>query len=632
MDPIRDELEDRVEQIFSATEKLREAVGDGKTARQLLESIFRNVHSLKAAAASNDIDNLTQIAHRFENLLHALRTGKARLDDRVLRAFDDTADAMYGSLRELETGNSQSLESLFDRLQVLVEGPVSTGSVDVEVVLNAIPADIWQSLSEEEKHRLEQAVSEGATLFLLNTSFDIATFDQLFQELKTKLSRAGELISTAPKVHEHNPGKIDFRILFAGELEGRGLKKEIGDVTDVAINEVFTRQPATVSDSKTQLAQPEKRIKPSGPQLIRIELEELDRLISSTHQLFRETHECLDQLLEQSAAAPSLQTKVDALDSSFLSLAAELVNLRMVSIERVLQRAFRSGRSVALSSGKEIEFSIVGHKLKIDKSLSDTIADPLIHLVRNAVDHGIETEAERTTAGKTRYGTIRIEATTLQGQTRIRVIDDGRGIDPGRVSDAGRQLGVLNSEHELDIEQSVRMIFRPGFTTASTVSETSGRGVGLDVVEHAIEGMGGSIRVASEPGAGSVFEIRLPVTFSLLDVLIIELGGHRYLIDAAQLESTGASNEDEVSLGKLLALDVAESPVVVRYKFGPGGVEKVSVATEQQLESQQVLVRNLGSHGGRWLGVAGAAELGDGSVALLLDVPALVARYRSLRV
>jgi two-component system chemotaxis sensor kinase CheA len=629
VDPIRDELEDRVEQIFSATEKLREAVGDGKTVRQLLESIFRNVHSLKAAAASNDTDNLTQVAHRFENLLHALRTGKARLDDRVLRAFDDTANAMYGCLRELETANPKSLESLFDRLQTLAEEPTNSGNVNVEAVLNAIPADIWQSLSEEEKHRLEQAVGEGATLFLLNTSFNIATFDQLFQDLKTKLSRAGELISTAPKVHEHNPGKIDFRILFACELESRQLKKEIGEVADVAVNEVFSQRPATVS---SQIPQLEKRVKPSGPQLIRIELDDLDRLISSTHQLFRETHECLDQLLAQSSEALGLQAKVDALDDSFLSLASELVNLRMVSIERVLQRAFRSGRSVALSSGKEIEFTIVGHKLQIDKSLSDTIADPLIHLVRNAVDHGIETEAERMAVGKSRHGTIRIEATTLQGQTRIRVIDDGRGIDPNRVSNAGRNLGVLNNENELDIEQSVRMIFRPGFTTANSVSETSGRGVGLDVVEHAIEGIGGSIRVNSEPGAGSVFEIRLPVTFTLLDVVIVELGDHRYLIDAAQLEENGASSLAEVFLGKLLGMEVVESPVAVRYKLGPGGVEKVSVVTEQHLESQQVLVRNLGSHGGRWLGVAGAAELGDGSVALLLDVPALVARYRSLRV
>jgi two-component system chemotaxis sensor kinase CheA len=623
VDSIRDELEDRVEQIFSANEKLREAVGDGRAVRQVLESIFRNVHSLKAAAASNDIINLTQIAHRFENLLHALRTGKARLDDRVLRAFDDTADAMHGCLRELETASLQSLEPLFDRLQTLVEEPASSSSVDVEVVLNAIPADIWQSLSEEEKHRLEEAVSEGATLFLLNTSFNIATFDQLFQDLKTKLSRAGELISTAPKVHEHEPGKIDFRILFACELESHQLKKEIGDVTDVAVNEVFSRQPAAANSQSPQL---EKRVKPSGPQLIRIELDELDRLISSTHQLFRETHECLDQLVEQS---PELQAKVEAVDHSFLSLASELVNLRMVSIERVLQRAFRSGRSVALSSGKEVEFTIVGHKLKIDKSLSDMIADPLIHLVRNAVDHGIETEAERTNAGKSRHGSIRIEATTLQGQTRIRVIDDGRGIDPGRVSNAGRESGVLNNESELDIEQSVRMIFRPGFTTASSVSETSGRGVGLDVVEHAIEGIGGSIRVNSEPGAGSVFEIRLPVTFTLLDVVVVELGGYRYLIDAAQLEASNTSNLDEVHLEKLLGLDAADSPVVC-YRFGPGGVENVSVVTDQQLESQQVLVRNLGSHGGRWLGVAGAAELGDGSVALLLDVPALVARYRSL--
>ena len=194
MDPILDELEDRVEQIFAATEELREVAGDGKTTRQLLDSIFRNVHSLKASAASNDLDNLAHIAHQFENLLHALRVGKACMNDEVLRAFDEISDAMFASLRPSEssttrsTNSPSSLDALFHRLKALSEQTVRNGRLELEVVLNAVPSEIFQALSEEEKHRLAQAIGEGGSLFMLATSFDIASFDQLFQNLKDRLS------------------------------------------------------------------------------------------------------------------------------------------------------------------------------------------------------------------------------------------------------------------------------------------------------------------------------------------------------------------------------------------------------------------------------------------------------------
>jgi two-component system chemotaxis sensor kinase CheA len=626
VNPVWDELEDRVEQIFAATEQLREVVGDGKITRQLLDSIFRNVHSLKASASSNDIDTLAAIAHHFENLLHALRTGKINLDDEVLRAFDDTADAMFSCLRPSEPVTTSSFDKLLNQLESLSQATATGSRPESEVVLNAVPVEIWRSLSEEEKHRLEQALGEGAILFLVNTSFDLTTFDQSFQDLKAKLTRAGELISTAPKVQDQRPDKIDFRILYTSELELAQLQHEISNIQNVIINEISPSKPVGAKASTPA-------VDSRGPQLIRIDLEDLDRLISSTYQLFRDTRECLRQALASNESTP-LKAKVATLDSSFLNLAEELVNLRMVPIERVLQRAIRAGRSVAAAADKEVDFEVIGRDLKIDKSLSDAIADPLIHLVRNAVDHGIETAVERANAGKSRRGTLRIEATTLQGQTRIRVIDDGRGIDTELVRQSAERLGLLPENQLLNIDQSMRLIFRPGFTTASTVSETSGRGVGLDVVETAIEGFGGSIRVDSEPGAGSVFEICLPVTFSLLNVLPVMVGECRYLIDPAPLETsvTTEGGEKMLRLEEILGQQDKETEpaVFLHCRLNPNG-EQLSIAlrVDRPIMTEQVLVRNLGSHGGRWFGVAGAAEMRDGCVALLLDIPALVARYRA---
>ncbi len=627
MDALWDELEDRVEQIFTATEQLREVAGDGKSTRQVLESLFRNVHSLKATASANEIDHLARIAHQFENLLHALRTGKARLDEQVLSSFDHTADAMFETLRQPDATKTDLHAELFARLQSVSEG-TTTGISLESSPLNVVTPETWQSLSEEEKHRLEQSLGEGATLFLVNTNFDLAIFDQRFQELKSKLTGVGELISTAPKVLDERPDKIDFRILCTSDLELTQLQNEVADVSDVVVSEVSPQLASNSTDTSTTPTLPARLSQESGPQVIRIDLDDLDHLISSTHQLFRNTHECIGQLASYSVQSNEMQSQLLALDASFLSLASDLVNLRMVSIDRVLRRAFRAGRSAAAAAGKEVDFKVVGHELKIDKSLSDAIADPLIHLVRNAVDHGIESRSERASAGKPQRGTISIEATSLQGQTRIRVTDDGKGISPELVQSAGRRLGVLTDDRQIDMDKSLRLIFRSGFTTAATVSETSGRGVGLDVVEHSIEAVGGAIRVDSEPGAGSVFEIRLPVTFSLLDVIRLEVRGFNYLIDAAQVVSSLAGGYvNSLSVADLLGLSASEGSSSCLLSCN-GYQPPISLLSNEPLVTEQVLVRNLGSHGARWVGVSGAAELPDGDVALLLDLPALLARYK----
>lgn len=641
---VLDELEDRVEQIFAATDQLREVLGDGKSTRQILDSIFRNVHSIKAAASANGLDELTRVVHQFENLLHALRVGTTRMSDEVLRAFDESADFIYAKLRNVDLANQQSCDLLIERLQSVSKASPGETSLDVDLILSAIPADIWQALSEEEKYRLGESVREGTSLFLISTKFDLEDFDRLFQLLKDRLLQKGELISTAPTVHKEDSNKIDFRILYAREIDLVNVKKELSEQRDITVTEISAPQLNSTDKTRNLQAIKAFRTRSESGQLIRVDLEELDRLISSTQKLFRETNNCFDRLFDELHDSQTFKGGVDSVSKSFMRLAADLVNLRMLPVDRVLQRAFRAGRSAAVIAGKEVDFRVLGSDIKIDKSLSDTISDPLFHLVRNAVDHGIESPTERREAGKKIRGSISIEASTIQGRTKIRVTDDGRGIDPELVCKAASRLGLLPQGGQLDIDQSVRMIFRAGFSTANTVSEISGRGVGLDVVESAIEQVGGAVRVESEPGVGSSFEIILPVTFSLLDVLVIKEQNNRYLIDAHQVISieplnqsgSGASklnNNPKVSrmrLNELMGLEdgTSDAGALLLCDFGKLDGESsglTALQTSELLGTEQVLVRNLGSRGGRWPGVAGAAEMRDGTVALLLDVPGLIA-------
>lgn len=339
-------LEDQLEQITSALDDLRANCAGGPETRKALDFLFRRTHNLKASAAADGLHDLSQAAHELENLLHALRTGTETLNDRMLQQLTEKSAAISGS-RPL------------------------------------VPAEIWKSLKAEERHSLSQAVNEGAELYLVQTSFDVADFDQRFRKLKESLSSTGELISIAPKAQNNT---INFRILYAGDLS-----PELGELADVTVTELRSRET--------------------------------------------------------------------------------------ISLATVMQRAVRAGQSAAAILKKKIDFELLGEDLSLEEPVCRVVANPLLHLVRNAVDHGIEHE-----------GKITIEAARISDELRIRVTDDGRGIDP----------------------ETIAKIFNPGFSTASEVSEISGRGVGLDVVKTAVEEAGGSINVTSQLGRGTTFELTLP--------------------------------------------------------------------------------------------------------------------------
>lgn len=566
------ELEDKVEEIFATVEELREIAGDGPATRKLVDALFRTVHSLKASATTSGLNNLATTAHQFENLLYSLRTGKTALDDHTFQALGENADTLFQNLTD--------------------EKPSA-----------AIPKEIWSTLKEAEKHALKQSIAEGATLFLVQTNFDVADFDRQFQSLKDLLNRTGEVISTAPKVDTETPGKINFRILYASASAADQTLQELSAIENVRAEEVSVSLPPPPAVVRTQAADS-----------VRVSLEALDRVISSTHKLYHQVS--------------ATEGNVGAFAHGLLDLSTELVNLRMVPLEKTAHRALRAGRSAAVATGKEIDFEIRGGNLMLDRSLIEAIADPLVHLVRNAVDHGIEKNEDRVKLGKAGTGKIVIEASAFQGQTRITVTDDGRGIDPVVIAKAANRLGVVGEDLAANPEKCVRLLFRAGFSTAPEVSNISGRGVGLDVVETGVESVGGSVRVRSKSGKGSTFELRLPVTFGFLEVVTVTSGGQRYLIDVAHISENLSNEIETVSLGSLLGDKPIDGSAKVVCQFAAD--KSVALMVDEIGERQHALIRGLGSRSSRWFGIAGASELRDGSVVLLLDLPRIVLRRRSI--
>jgi len=641
------QIEELVEQIFENIDELRVTKAAGRVQRELIDRLFRSVHSIKGSSASSGLEVVSQISHEFENLLEAMRARRVSIDDTVLDTCESAAEALMESLTLAAAGIVEpSRRALFARLQAATQNQTAPeSSIDREAVLAVIAPEIRQSLTEVEQQRLVEIAAEGTPLLLVTASFAVKTFDAEFSQLKELLARDGEVISTSPALDDADRDKINFRILYAGEINQDQITAALLGLSSVK----FTEIPAgstEVLNSVASVFRSTPVTTTARANFVRTDLDKLDRLISSTHALLRSTTSAIELAISSSNANSheELVRRNEEIRSSFIGLEDELIGLRLTSLKPTLDRAIRAGRAAARVAGKEIDFEISGAEIRLDRLVVEALADPLIHLLRNAVDHGIETPSEREAAGKKRRGTIRISTISEGSQSRLRVTDDGRGVDPTAISQAALRLGITN-ESELDIEQSLRLIFRPGFTTASSGSGVSGRGVGLDIVETAVEQVGGELRVSSSPGRGSMFEIRLPVTFGVVAANVIVSAGHRYCIPANQtlgiealdvIDGTSAADQlRQVSMRDLLGQPEAPDEDATHLhlitcqftdeRAGAGEeMKRIGIVVDRVEGPQEVLVRNLGRHAGRWYGIAGATELRDGTVALVLDLPRLL--------
>jgi two-component system chemotaxis sensor kinase CheA len=638
------EIEELVEQIFLDVEALRNEAADSRARREQIDKMFRHVHSVKGSAGSSGLEVVSQIAHEFETLLDEIRSGRVVIDTAVTDVCESATEALQESLNLAASGVVEpSRGALFDKLRAAANNQVETADDSGrEAILASIPSAIWQSLTDFEKQRLSLIVAERSPLFLVSAVFEVASFDSDYSRLQERLAQHGEIVSTSPAVAEEQPEKINFRLLYASQTPREQIDQAINSFANIAITSV---SPAV---SRDLAKPPHQRVSATLSNFVRADLDKLDRLISSTHELLRTTSSALDLALSQQPTGANQQlAKLNTdIRSSFIRLEDDLINLRMVSLGATLQRAVRAGKTAARASGKEVNFEVSGADIRLDKLLAEALADPLIHLVRNAVDHGIETPAERESAGKNPRGTVRLEGISEGSQTRVRVMDDGRGVDPDTVFAAAARLGITH-EPQLNIEGSLRLIFRAGFTTIAEASGVSGRGVGLDIVETAIEQVGGELRVSSAPGRGSTFEIRLPVTFGVVAANVVVSNGHRYCIPANQtlgidaidvIDGTSAADQlRQVSMRDLLgqpeAADADETNqlhlITCQFKTDRAGdsdeTRRIGIVVDQVDGPQEVLVRSLGRHAGRWYGIAGAAELNDGTVSLVLDLPRLLA-------
>jgi two-component system chemotaxis sensor kinase CheA len=683
-----------------------------------LESLLAAVRSARVAPVESVLDACEDAADSLSRAVEAA----------ARRAPAPDASAIIERLRRLATAPAQERDE--DRTEPRKSLDASTSEARAshnqsQSALDqtrdaSLPEEIDALLNADERRRITQVREEGARLLLCEVAFDLSDFDEKFRRLTDALAASVEIISTLPAASGTvAPARIGFRLLCAAaephklsplatefgarltELSPTG--ENTGTTTsDVALprdtsshdappRDTLSRDgdPMIVDDSTRNEATEDSPSEVSASSsFVRVQLSELDDLIFAANELFDDAMLALDATRAPSPASGLVEAGVPSYSSTHLAaphdptagvrqnlvaLVERVMALRMQTLTRTLERAARAARSAARHSGKRIELEIVGGEARVDRAVAERLAAPLEHLLRNAVAHGIESPAERRKKGKETRGRVRVEALTEGSRVRVTVADDGRGVDVARIEASARAKGLVAAGARLTEQQALRMIFRPGFSTASEVSHASGRGVGLDAVEHEIESAGGEVRVRTLSGHGTTFDLRLPLALALVPAVVVRAAAHTYALDASRIVETFTRDPAEerstvtegepvrrairwrdslvplVMLGSLLDQDAGATHgggathfVIARTddahasdlfeeeagrgvaRSGAPSPQFVAVAVDQLLGRREVLVRTLGRHATRWRGVAGAIDLRDGTVALMLDLSRLL--------
>jgi two-component system chemotaxis sensor kinase CheA len=431
------------------------------------------------------------------------------------------------------------------------------------------------------------------------------------------------------------------------QVDDIGVGLASGSFRLLDVRSLSPENPAQPGAEAVATAVPERASEGAQDRFLRIRVEKMDALL----ELVGEIAICQSQVgegLRQLQLPSALASEVGRLSKISRELQESVLSLRLVPVEPLMLRASRVAYDIALKTGKAIDLRCQGRETELDKRLVEELSEPLLHLIRNAVDHGLESAQERQALGKPAQGQLQLRASHQGGDLLLELEDDGRGLDLERLAAKGRSLGLLQAGQEHDAEHVTSLIFHPGFSTADTVTDISGRGVGLDAVRARIQALKGDIQVSSRPGQGCCFSLRLPLTMALVEGILVRVGTTRYILPASQVRKFSALDATEghrLAGGRPWLESAGQSLPLIDLHALFGGAEEGSprrvalhveslgkeamLVVDEVLGKQQVVAKSLGAGLQHLEGIAGGAILGDGKVSLILDLEALMGRERA---
>jgi two-component system chemotaxis sensor kinase CheA len=619
--------------------------------REHLDRTFRAAHTLKGAAGMVGLKPIATFTHNVEAILDAIRSGCMAVTPGaitvLLRAKDHLAAALDGAAagRTLEAPSDLEHE-----LVELKEGrtlPAPTSTPDVPSQPTALPGGVAH------RYRIEFHPRPD----ILRKGIDPLGFlDELRDLGDARITAHADAI---PFLDDLNP--TDCLLSWTIELQTAADRAQLdevflfldepGQVTIAAVAGTAGMPEEAVAPAADEIAGPAPPVEPAPARQapaprVRVDAEQLDSLVGMAGELAVLTDSL--QELAHRAGEGLLAGTIEALQRLGRRLRDTTLELRMVPIEELFVRFPRVVRDLAEKTGKRIDFSMEGEETLLDRTIVERLADPMIHLIRNAVDHGLEGPEERQATGKPATGLITIGAGHEGDRVAIRLSDDGRGLDRSKVLSKGIALGLLPPDTSPEDPRVGNLIFEAGFSTREQVGELSGRGVGLDVVRDAIRSLRGTVTLRSAPGQGTTFLIRLPLTLAMIDGLLIEVEGDRYVVPIGQVdECVSLAPEETISTmgrraavvrGELVPIVGLDGSLRTARDVDAGRHEllvtryaeqRVGVAVDRLLGRVQAVIQPLDDGLGRIGRFSGATILGDGSVSLILDLMTLVAESRA---
>jgi two-component system, chemotaxis family, sensor kinase CheA len=624
---------------------LESFVGQAQPDRSLLDELLRSFHSVKGLSAMVGVREAEQIAHQMESYLSALRKGQASLSAGGLevlitgvRILEEVIAARRGQ------GPPPDISPLLAELADLLPGGNANGGSSANPTPLAAPEGGPLDLSPEKSRLLAAALAAGNRAWRVTfiPSPALAERGVNVNTVRRRLQEIGELIHAAPLVL---PGG---QITFAFVVAAGGGETAFAALQEDGMSYVLENAPpATKARGRDGAESPAPLAAPSGPPLmpsnvVRVDLTRLDDLMRMVGELVINRARLDDNLKRLASALPASEWRVlqetnQAFERQLRDLREGVMCVRLVPVREVFTRMQFVVRDLTREFGKKVRLTPSGQETEIDKFLVERMMDPLLHLVRNAVSHGLESPDDRVAKGKPPEGEIALRASTTGEMILIEVEDDGRGIDTEAVLARARLAGLTGAETATDTAALLDLLCAPGFSTRDEADRASGRGVGMAVVRTVVEELGGSLTLDTRAGRGTRFAIQLPLTLAIADALIVAVGGQTFAVplvavrEVIQVECSApkAVENNElipyrdgvlplVRLGAVFGL--VEQPARSFYALvAGGGPAAVGIAVERVLGLREIVVRPLTDPLVRVPGIAGATELGDGRVVLILD-------------
>ncbi|MCF7621775.1 MULTISPECIES: chemotaxis protein CheA [Bacillaceae] len=643
----------------------------------IVNEIFRSAHTLKGMSATMGYEDLANLTHKMENVLDAIRNSQIVLSpelfDVIFLAVDDL-EAMVMSIAEGGDGK-RNVMGVVHQLEMIEKGESPVSSIIAEVAAaSAVLEKEEMTVVEYDEFEwtvLQQSKDQGFSSFEISIGLRedcLLKAARVFMVFEV-LEKSCEVIKSHPPVELLEEEQFDQRFTItvvtretSDEIKNKIMKvSEVDQVVVIALDLEHLRYAAHSKDYKvTEIPKQETNnaelpteyddkkkqapVKTASSKTIRVNIERLDILMNLFEELVIDRGR-LDQI-SSDLDNQELHETVERMSRITSDLQTIVLNMRMVPVETVFNRFPKMVRQLARDLNKKVNLEINGAETELDRTVIDEIGDPLVHLIRNAMDHGIETPEERLAKGKNEEGKILLKAYHSGNHVFIEIEDDGAGINKDRVLNKALSNGILTKETAATLtdKQIYELIFASGFSTAETISDVSGRGVGLDVVKNTIESLGGSVTIDSKENEGSIFLIQLPLTLSIISVMMVAIQNEKYAIPLSSIIETAiikkadimnAHNQQVIDFrGKVLPLlflkDIFEVPinqeeeeslsvVIVRK-----GDKLAGLVVDSFIGQLEIVLKSLGNYLTSAFAISGATILGDGQVALIIDCNTLI--------